>query len=74
MSTLNERLAKVNVASGADLEGAQEQPTTMLVPTPGRRSARPGDPFAGLKRRVHQGLVEALGPKLYDANLSAGEL
>jgi pilus assembly protein CpaF len=74
MSTLNERLAKINVASGADPEGVQEQPTTVLVPTPGRRSARPGDPFAGLKRRVHQGLVETLGPKLYDANLSAGEL
>jgi pilus assembly protein CpaF len=73
MSTLNERLAKINMG-GAEPEGAQEQPTTVLVPTPGRRSARPGDPFAGLKRRVHQGLVEALGPKLYDANLSAGEL
>ncbi|MFG1912549.1 CpaF family protein [Kribbella sp. NPDC048928] len=34
-----------------------------------RRAARNADPFAGVKRSVHQGLLESLGPKLYDAHL-----
>jgi len=38
-----------------------------------RRSGR-RDPFAPLKRSVHEGLVEALGPKLYDARLDQREL
>ncbi len=34
-------------------------------PGPGARPAL--DPFAELKREVHQSLLETLGPKLYDA-------
>jgi pilus assembly protein CpaF len=34
-----------------------------------RRAARNADPFASVKRSVHQGLLETLGPKLYDAHL-----
>jgi len=32
------------------------------------------DPFAQLKRLVHTQLVESLGPKLYDVNMTAAEL
>jgi pilus assembly protein CpaF len=32
------------------------------------------DPFADLKRTVHQALLDNLGPKLYDARMSQGEL
>ncbi|HEX2806252.1 MAG TPA: CpaF family protein [Kineosporiaceae bacterium] len=40
------------------------------------RSTRPllNDPFAGIKRTVHQALLETLGPKLYDSRLSQPEL
>jgi len=39
-----------------------------------RRSPRHADPFAAVKRSVHEGLLEALGPKLYDAHLDQREL
>jgi pilus assembly protein CpaF len=39
----------------------------------GRRALQ-DDPFADLKREVHQSLLGALGPKLYDANLTPAEL
>ncbi len=39
-----------------------------------RRAARHADPFAAVKRSVHEGLLEALGPKLYDAHLDQREL
>jgi len=39
-----------------------------------RRAARHADPFAEVKRSVHEGLLEALGPKLYDAHLDQREL
>ena len=32
------------------------------------------DPFAAVKRSVHEGLLEVLGPKLYDAHLDQREL
>ncbi len=43
-------------------------------PAPARRTGRSADPFVGLKRSVHQGLLEVLGPKLYDAHLDQSEL
>jgi len=39
-----------------------------------RRAGRTVDPFAGVKRSVHEGLLEVLGPKLYDAHLDQSEL
>jgi pilus assembly protein CpaF len=39
-----------------------------------RRQARAADPFAEVKRSVHAGLLEVLGPKLYDAHLDQREL
>ena len=39
-----------------------------------RRGTARRDPFAGLKREVHQSLLQTLGPQLYDARLSATDL
>nr|WP_244859889.1 CpaF family protein [Intrasporangium calvum] len=39
-----------------------------------RRARRGVDPFAGVKDRVHQALVDSLGPRLYDPHLSEAEL
>ncbi|MEO3784869.1 CpaF family protein [Actinocorallia sp. B10E7] len=78
MSSLSERLARLNATIKETADPAEPRPSAALAVSPqgrtGSRSGRPVDPFAGLKRRVHQSLVEALGPKLYDANLSPGEL
>jgi pilus assembly protein CpaF len=38
------------------------------------QAVRRADPFADVRRRVHDALLETLGPKLYDANLSEREL
>src|SRR5947208_16918642 len=35
---------------------------------------RPADPLDTLKRKIHQSLVQALGPKLYDLNMTAEQL
>ncbi|GAA2159918.1 pilus assembly protein CpaF [Humibacillus xanthopallidus] len=40
----------------------------------GAARRRGGDPFAGVKERVHQALLESLGPRLYDPHLSEAEL
>jgi pilus assembly protein CpaF len=37
-------------------------------------AARRADPFVGVRRRVHDALLETLGPKLYDAKLGEREL
>ena len=51
-------------------------PTAAVVEQPGshRRAGRQIDPFAGVKRSVHEGLLEVLGPKLYDVQLDQREL
>jgi pilus assembly protein CpaF len=62
--SLAERLAKQSVTSAPTLEQR----------TATRRASRYADPFAGLKRSVHEALLEDLGPKLYDAHLDQREL
>jgi pilus assembly protein CpaF len=58
----------------ADRLARQAAPRTVR-PTHGPgRSARRADPFAGVRRSVHDALLETLGPKLYDAHLSEREL
>src|ERR671938_1702310 len=39
-----------------------------------KRGPRNVDPFADLKRQVHQALLDTLGPKLYDARLTPSEM
>jgi len=63
--SLSERMAQRAFAASP-----QEKPE---VP---RRAGGPGpsDPFATVKRSVHEALLEALGPQLYDAHLDQREL
>ncbi len=66
--SLSDRLAQ-RLAPAAP---AGEQPAA-----PGRVSrhpARHADPFAPLKRSVHEALLETLGPRLYDAHQDQREL
>ena len=51
-------------------------PGAVSLEQPGvpRRAARHADPFAAVKRSVHEALLEALGPRLYDAHLDQREL
>ncbi|MEI2766487.1 MAG: CpaF family protein [Dermatophilaceae bacterium] len=67
MSNLAERLDRARQAqpgAGADV--------TPLLRSP--HHARSRDPLAGVIERVHQALVEVLGPKLHDPNLTEAEL
>ena len=62
--SLSDRLAQRLAPGAVTLEQA-------AVP---RRAARHADPFAVVKRSVHEALLEALGPRLYDAHLDQREL
>src|SRR5919112_993926 len=67
MSSLHERLARARTAGvlpqSAPREPDQRQP----------HRARP-DPLAELRQKVHKALVETLGPRLYDSELSTEQL
>jgi pilus assembly protein CpaF len=62
--TLSDRLSQRGQASG---------PATERRGAP-KRNARYEDPFASLKRSVHDALLAVLGPQLYDTNLDEREL
>lgn len=66
MTTLADRLDQARGLHGA---------ATPSTPSAGGVAKRRGaDPFAPVKERVHQSLVESLGPRLYDPHLSESEL
>ena len=67
---LSDRLAMRQTAAVARSAPAEKRETT-AVP---RRAARHLDPFGDVKRSVHTGLLDTLGPKLYDAHLDQREL
>ena len=69
--SLADRLAAARTAQTAPESGPDAKKRD-----PGNRLQRAGraDPFADLKREVHQSLLETLGPQLYDARLSPSEL
>ena len=59
------RLQESAPSAGADGAATrQSQPST----------ARTGDPMVAVKERVHQSLIEDLGPRLYDPHLKESEL
>ena len=68
---LYERLARAN-----DREGGVEHPDAgaATVPASNRPPRGHTDPLAELRRRIHQALVKALGPALYDQSLSESQL
>ena len=53
---------------------APEEASSLGAPTVARPTRRTTDPFAELKRKVHASLLEALGPKLYDARMTQSDL
>jgi pilus assembly protein CpaF len=66
--SLADRLAAAR-ASQAPAADAQKGSRTSR-----QRRAQHKDPFADLKRDVHQSLLDTLGPQLYDSRLSPSEL
>jgi pilus assembly protein CpaF len=62
--SLTERLAQHSAS--ATLTQEQRSPT--------RRHSKHADPFAAVKRSVHEALMEDLGPRLYDARLEQRDL
>jgi pilus assembly protein CpaF len=69
--SLSDRLAEARRARNADpsLESRHGD-----VPAGFARTRRQTDPFAELKRTVHQTLLESIGPQLYDARLTQSDL
>jgi pilus assembly protein CpaF len=61
-------------AAPAAAPGTPVTPGTPGTPAAPPRVAARVDPFAAVKRRVHQALLVALGPGLYDPNLDVTEL
>jgi pilus assembly protein CpaF len=67
MSSLHERLARARTAGVLSPSAPREPDQRQL------HRARP-DPLADLRQKVHRALVEALGPRLYDSELSSEQL
>ena len=67
MSSLHERLARAKTA-GVLPQSAPREPDQRQL-----HRARP-DPLAELRQKVHRALVEALGPRLYDSEMSPDQL
>ena len=67
MSSLHERIARARTA-GVLPQSAPREPDQHQY-----HRARP-DPLAELRQKVHRALVEALGPWLYDSELSTEQL
>src|SRR5919202_3082764 len=67
MSSLNERLARARTA-GVLPQSAPREPDQRQL-----HRSRP-DPLAELRQKVHRALVEALGPRLYDSEMSHEQL
>ncbi len=68
--SLAERLASAQSARGGTGAATDER----RVPLVAAKPSTTVDPLAALKVQVHQTLLAALGPKLYDADLAASEL
>jgi pilus assembly protein CpaF len=69
--TLADRLAQAKKTRAGVAEPAEPEDSIGAAPSRLRRNA---DPFADLKRTIHQALLENLGPKLYDAHMTQTEL
>ena len=66
--SLYERLSKART-------GAPDAPATADdSPFAAQAAPRIADPLEALKRKIHQSLLQALGPKLYDLNMTSEQL
>ncbi len=73
--SLADRLAQAREGRAVEEQsGRLSQSTGAPMPFAHRRRSLPSDPFADLKRTVHQSLLENLGPKLYDSRLTQSDL
>ena len=70
--SLYERLSKAR--TGQPGEPGAPAPTTDPGSPFGEVAPRILDPLEALKRKIHQSLLQALGPKLYDLNMTAEQL
>lgn len=68
--SLADRLAEAR-RQKAPTEPRESEESLSGISTAKRRNA---DPFADVKRQVHQALLDNLGPKLYDSTQTQGEL
>jgi pilus assembly protein CpaF len=68
--TISDRIAAAKRARIVSDESDADEVLQSATP----RHRRQADPFADLKRAVHQRLLDTLGPKLYDTQLSQSEL
>jgi pilus assembly protein CpaF len=69
--SLADRLAQIRRdQASADVPSAEKTAFHRVV----KRRRAQADPFEELKRKVHQALLDSLGPKLYDARLTQSEL
>ncbi|MDC5698129.1 CpaF family protein [Intrasporangium calvum] len=73
MSNLADRLDAARMAQ-INAYGRHEQPERQLGQPERPTKRRGGDPFGEVKNRVHQALVDSLGPRLYDPHLQESEL
>ncbi len=71
--SLHDRLAQARRERFSEIEPAPTLIASSTAP-PQRRRHTAEDPFADLKREVHQSLLETLGPKLYEARITETEL
>jgi pilus assembly protein CpaF len=68
--SLYERLSKARTGEVPEGGPETQEVATAFAEAP----VRPADPLEALKRKIHQSLVQALGPKLYDLNMTAEQL
>jgi pilus assembly protein CpaF len=68
----------MSLADRLDSARRSAQPTEPTSPTDGGQHRggrrRASDPFTEVKGRVHQALIDSLGPRLYDPHLTEAEL
>ncbi|MHA3835648.1 CpaF family protein [Terrabacter sp. AAH1] len=73
MSNLAERLDRARAQQQIAVDNGSGQARPAAGPSPAAKR-RAVDPFGGVKERVHQALVDQLGPRLYDPHLAEAEL
>jgi pilus assembly protein CpaF len=70
--TLSDRLARAKKERSDEPPPVESRSLEETIAA--RHARRKTDPFADLKRAVHQSLLDALGPKLYDVTMTQTEL
>jgi len=68
--TISDRINAAKRARTVTDEPSGDEPANQTAP----KTRRHVDPFADLKRTVHQRLLETLGPKLYDSQMTQSDL